>query len=843
MADNLILPTSDNGGGTIVLREISHAGDTAKLPGSFIMGISGSEGAYTAAAINGDATNGIDVDVTRVTGTVTVDGSGVTQPVSGTVTANAGSGTFTVSGAVTNTVLSVVGGGTEATAQRVTIASDSTGVLSVDDNGGSLTVDGTVAATQSGTWTVQPGNTANTTAWLVTGTGGTFPVTDSGGSLTVDNAGTFQVQVSGDALTSLQLLDDVVQTDATAFTYGAGKEAVVAGVVWDDTTVSADGVARALSLTNDMELRCHDVDAITSLQLIDNAVSGAGFNITQFGGASVPIGAGLEATAVRVTLPTDGTGKVSAAQSGTWNVTNISGTVSLPTGAATAEKQPALGTAGVASSDVITIQGIASGTVVPISDGSGSITVDNAGTFATQATLQAGTAYAGKVRLTDGTTDADVRDLANSNAVNVSIVDGSGDQITSFGGGTQYTEGDTDATIVGTACMMEVAANTLQPVQGTVADGLLVNLGSNNDVTVTGTVTANIGTVGTLATAANQTTIIGHVDGLEGLLTTIDADTGNIATSVATVAGAVSGTEMQVDVLTMPTVTVTGTVTATISAGETTIAKAEDSAHAGGDTGVYVLAVRSDTAASTATTDGDYTSLITDSTGKLHVNVGNTVTVASHAVTNAGVFACQLDGTALTRLTDIETNTDSGAVVGNGAAATAQRVTLANDSTGIVALTTSTASIGKLAANSGVDIGDVDVLSIAAGSNLIGDVSLQPRTTGGLTMHKTTSAASTNATSVKASAGQVYAMQCFNVNAAVRYVKLYNKASAPTVGTDTPVKTLAIPGNTAGAGFVIGWPQGLAFGTGIAFALTTEATDAGTTAVAANEITVNIDYK
>ena len=36
------------------------------------------------------------------------------------------------------------GGGVEATALRVTIASDSTGVLSVDDNGSSLTVDGTV---------------------------------------------------------------------------------------------------------------------------------------------------------------------------------------------------------------------------------------------------------------------------------------------------------------------------------------------------------------------------------------------------------------------------------------------------------------------------------------------------------------------------------------------------------------------------------------------------------------------------------------------------------------------------------------------------------------------------
>ena len=36
------------------------------------------------------------------------------------------------------------------------------------------------AVTQSGTWTVQPGNTANTTAWLVTGAGGTFPSTQSG---------------------------------------------------------------------------------------------------------------------------------------------------------------------------------------------------------------------------------------------------------------------------------------------------------------------------------------------------------------------------------------------------------------------------------------------------------------------------------------------------------------------------------------------------------------------------------------------------------------------------------------------------------------------------------------
>ena len=42
--------------------------------------------------------------------------------------------------------LSTTGGGTEAAALRVTVATDSTGVLSVDDNGGALTVDQGTAA-------------------------------------------------------------------------------------------------------------------------------------------------------------------------------------------------------------------------------------------------------------------------------------------------------------------------------------------------------------------------------------------------------------------------------------------------------------------------------------------------------------------------------------------------------------------------------------------------------------------------------------------------------------------------------------------------------------------------
>lgn len=128
---------------------------------------------------------------------------------------------------------------------------------------------------------------------------------------------------------------------------------------------------------------------------------------------------------------------------------------------------------------------------------------------------------------------ATVLDLTSSNPLTTALVDANGDQITSFGGGTQYTEGDTDASITGTAMLMEVAANTLQPVQGTVADGLLVNLGANNDVTVTGSVTANAGTnLNTSALAlesgGNLATIAGKDFATQTTLAQIKAKTDNI---------------------------------------------------------------------------------------------------------------------------------------------------------------------------------------------------------------------------------------------------------------------------------------------------------------------------
>lgn len=98
------------------------------------------------------------------------------------------------------------------------------------------------------------------------------------------------------------------------------------------------------------------------------------------------------------------------------------------------------------------------------------------------------------------------------------------------------------------------------------------------------------------------------------------------------------------------------------------------------------------------------------------------------------------------------------------------------------------------------------------------------------------------AVSVKASAAVLYGLDVTNTNASARYIKLYNKASAPTVGTDTILMEFLIPGSTGGGGHSPNLPvDGVAFGTGLAYGL---ATGAGTStgAVAAGEIIVNLQY-
>jgi hypothetical protein len=101
---------------------------------------------------------------------------------------------------------------------------------------------------------------------------------------------------------------------------------------------------------------------------------------------------------------------------------------------------------------------------------------------------------------------------------------------------------------------------------------------------------------------------------------------------------------------------------------------------------------------------------------------------------------------------------------------------------------------------------------------------------------KLNSAATTNATLFKAGKCFVDNFACSNIGGAAAFVKVYDKASAPTVGTDVPVLTipLAAAGVFNGGGAQLGWM----FSLGFAVAITNLAADTDTTAVAAAQVKV-----
>ena len=91
-----------------------------------------------------------------------------------------------------------------------------------------------------------------------------------------------------------------------------------------------------------------------------------------------------------------------------------------------------------------------------------------------------------------------------------------------------------------------------------------------------------------------------------------------------------------------------------------------------------------------------------------------------------------------------------------------------------------------------------------------------------------TTAASTNASIQKSTAGNLFEITASNPTATAAYLKFYNKATAPTVGTDIPVMTIPVAANSF-VSYVPGG-QGKRFTTGIAMAVTGAITAADTTA-------------
>lgn len=105
------------------------------------------------------------------------------------------------------------------------------------------------------------------------------------------------------------------------------------------------------------------------------------------------------------------------------------------------------------------------------------------------------------------------------------------------------------------------------------------------------------------------------------------------------------------------------------------------------------------------------------------------------------------------------------------------------------------------------------------------------------------SAATTNGALIITGTSGLQSFYATNTGAAAAYVKLYNKATAPTVGTDTPEMIIVVPAAAAGVPGVATLPigfSGFRFALGLGIAVTGGAADADTTAVAAGQVKVKL---
>ena len=302
----------------------------------------------------------------------------------------------------------------------------------------------------------------------------------------------------------------------------------------------------------------------------------------------------------------------------------------------------------------------------------------------------------------NGDIKATVFDYTNSNPLAVRLTDADGNYV-SAGAGTQYTEGDVDATITGTAFLWEDTGDTLRAVSAT--KPLPVDI-TDATIAVTQSGTWNIGTLTSITNAV--------------------AVTGTFWQDTQPVSGTFWQATQPVSIASVPSHAVTnaGTFAVQVDGNAlTSLQLIDDTVYTDG-TGTPskgILIMGSDATNPQA--------IITDATGHLQVDV---LTAPSTAVTNAGTFAVQATLAAETTKVIGTVNVAASqtiAVTNAGTFATqvndGTETMLVNVDGSISAcLVNSTASIGKLAANSGVDIGDVDVTSIAAGDNNIGNVDI-----------------------------------------------------------------------------------------------------------------------
>ncbi len=183
-----------------------------------------------------------------------------------------------------------------------------------------------------------------------------------------------------------------------------------------------------------------------------------------------------------------------------------------------------------------------------------------------------------------------------------------------------------------------------------------------------------------------------------------------------------------------------------------------------------------------------------------------------------------------------------GLDIGAGNAGTeTQRVSISTDDINLASINTDASTIAGAVAAGQMQV-DV-IAALPAGANLVGDVGMGVRTSGGTSIFRSIDLDEGALEVVKGSAGQVYWLHVMNLASATRFVKIYN-ATSGTIGTGTPVLTfpIATQGDTNGAGFTLSIPNGIAFATGISIGASTGIADNDTGAPGANEVVCNLGF-
>ena len=243
----------------------------------------------------------------------------------------------------------------------------------------------------------------------------------------------------------------------------------------------------------------------------------------------------------------------------------------------------------------------------------------------------------------------------------------------------------------------------------------------------------------------------------------------------------------------------------------TSIGKAEDAVHGSQDVGVMALVVRKDIPAALAS-DGDYIPLIVDASGRLHVNVG--ATTPGSGATDLGKAEDAVHGSQDVGVMALAVRKDTAAA-------------LASDGDYIPLIVDAS--------------GRLYIAPLVAGTASIGKVIVEPATSGGCSPYRNIDVDESGAV-VKASAGQLYGLFAINLHATdMRYLKVYDKSTTPSVGTDIPAITIPLK---AGVPTPISYDDvGLVFTSGIGIGATAGIADNDTAAVGTSEVVVNIAYK